>query len=153
MYKVKQKVNNCMKKLLLTSLDWAIKNPYKYLLVINLIYCTICVAVDTRLTTIAYKTSLAPAWQWKISEAICELQGMTNVEDKTSIGNLYTNSAGVEFRVGVWWQDQACQLGGGTVTNVQDILNLKIPKPFRDDIIISSGSPKDIGLFPVEVNP
>ncbi len=98
-----------------------------------------------RLTTIAYKTTLATAWQDKVDEAICELQGTTNYEKKATLGDIWADSNGVEWVRTTWWQCDTAQLGGGSISNVMEALDIKIPKPFRDDIIVFSGSPEDRG--------
>jgi hypothetical protein len=107
---------------------------------------TVCLAVDNRLVTFSVKESLAEGWKGKVDEAVCELMGETNITHKC-IWQVYTNSTGERWQACTFWNDY--QFGQKPITNIEAILDIKIPRPFRDDVTITIGVPQDRGLYPV----
>ncbi len=142
----------------------------KYILPLILI-ATLAYAVDTRLTTIAYKSTLATEAQSKLDESVCILKApqisektvdakgkevitlkpatsVSNIVKKVSTGTAgvmeYTDKEGTRWLTTTWWQDVG-QLGDGDVTNVQDIIKTKLTKEQLESVLIFSGTPRDRG--------
>jgi hypothetical protein len=117
----------------------------KHLITIFFILTSLAIAVDNRLVTISVKDSLAEGWKDKVDDAVCEIMGQTNVTKKCYwIG--YTNASGEKWQACTYWNDY--QFGQKPLTNIEAILDIKIPKPFRDDVLAFAGNPQDAGLYP-----
>jgi len=116
----------------------------KHLITILFLITTLALAVDNRLVTFSVKESLSPSWKAKVDEAVCDIMGETNITKKC-YWQVYTNTAGEKWQCATFWRDY--QFADIPLTNIEAVLGIKIPKPFRDSITATYGTPTDIGLF------
>lgn len=107
-------------------------------------------AVDSRLLTIAYKDGLAVGWVTKINDAVNDTMGFAEGTDRC-MWRTYTNAVGETWYATTFWAD--IQFNVTNSVTLKNLIDIKVPKPFADDILCLVGVPEDSGMMPVGENP